>query len=119
MPTYDYFCKAGHVHEAREGYDVRTRPCPACGATAERSAVNLVIPFTETGAKMSRLSPVPFDQRRVKLSKFVEASQELDYHHKKAEEKYQRKLDNPSYFREGVKRAKEVLAGQRPPPKEF
>ena len=87
--------------------------CPLCCAPAKRQ-----IPRSFAFSIDGRIS-VPLDQRRIKLSKFMDAAGELDYAHKKQEETLQRKIDNPSYFREGVKRAKEVLAGKRAPPREF
>ena len=113
MAFYDYRCEAGHEFEARGGYDTATLPCQVCGLMALRQFSG-AFAFSVDG----RVS-VPLDQRRVKLSKFMEASQELDYRHRKAEESAQRPLDNPSYFREGVRRAKEVMAGKRAPPAEF
>ena len=62
---------------------------------------------------------VPVDQRRVKLSKFMDAAGELDHAHKKQEEIHQRELPTKGYWHEGIRRAKEVLAGTRPPPTEF
>jgi len=113
MPFYDFVCTAGHESEARVGYDVDTMPCPKCSRSARRQAVNEVS-FSIDG-KVS----IPRDQRRVNLSKFMDAASDLEYHHKTTEERQGRKIDNPSYFHEGVKRAKEVMAGRRAPPKEF
>lgn len=36
MPTYDYRCNCGVVTEARQGVDVKSIPCPACGHKATR-----------------------------------------------------------------------------------
>ena len=113
MPLYDFVCTAGHKSEAKAGYDVSSVPCPDCGKPAQRSAVNEL-----TFAIAGRVA-IPRDQRRVNLSKFMDAASDLEYHHKTTEERQGRKIDNPSYFHEGVKRAKEVMAGRRAPPKEF
>lgn len=36
MPTYDFQCKAGHVHEALVSFGVVERTCPECGDGAAR-----------------------------------------------------------------------------------
>lgn len=113
MPTYDFRCPDGHEFEARAGYDIASLPCPVCVQTATRLAVYRL------SFAMEGKTPVPLDQRRIKLSKFMEAAQELEHNHQKAEERAQRKLDSPNYFRAGLKQANRVLAGKAPPPKEF
>ena len=113
MPIYDFVCQGGHESEAKAGYETASLPCPVCGQPAERQSVYA------TSFSIAGRASVPFDQRRINLTKFMDAATDLDHHHKRAEERYQRKIDSPAYFREGVKRAKEVMAGKRAPPKEF
>ena len=35
MPIYEYECECGNVFE-KLAYDLRNKPCPECGTTAER-----------------------------------------------------------------------------------
>ena len=113
MPNYDYRCPDGHQFEARGGYETAGLPCRECGEVAVRLAVYAVA-HVVAGAVS-----VPLDQRRVNLSKFMEAAHGVEHEHKKQEEIHQKTLDNPNYFHEGIRRANEVLAGRRAPPKEF
>ena len=113
MAVYEYHCSNGHESEARGEYDMPSPPCPDCGEPTERESV-YAIPFIMGGA-----TSVPLDDRRINLSKFTEAASELEYKHQKHEEIVQHKVDNPNYFHEGMRRAKQVLAGTRPPPTEF
>lgn len=48
MPLYDFRCPQGHVTEALEKFETRTRPCLICDATAER--VLLVAPKLDYGS---------------------------------------------------------------------
>ena len=113
MPFYEFVCPAGHEAEVRANYETASLPCSVCGDVAQRQSV-YPISFSMAGKEF-----VPFDQRRIQLSKFMDAASDLEYHHKTAEERQGRKIETPNYFHEGVQRANEVLAGKRAPPKEF
>ena len=115
MPTQEYICELGHIEEVRTGYEnvPATLPCPTCGQLAEKQSVYLFVPFTESG--VHRISPVPRDERRVKVSRFKEAAEELNYQYGKAEV---HEDNRPNYFREGLRRAHAVAAGKEAPPKE-
>ena len=121
MPTYEYLCEVGHRTEARAGYeDYAPLPCPApgCSLPATRQSVYLITPFTESGVKVGRINSVPLDEKRVKLSKYKEAASEVEHAFSSFEQRHGVEIDRPSYFKEGLKRAHEVAAGVRPPPKE-
>lgn len=121
MPLYDYSCEEGHTTELRQS--IRDRAdrilCPLCGKPALR------VPFylsqtviTETGAKSGYARPraneaLSYNQKgqptgNYAVSRFQEASQELDYQHKKREEEVGRELPAPNYYRLGVERAKRI-----------
>lgn len=109
MPVYDFTCKAcGHTTEKRAGYDVTVVACPFCGELAQKESVYLNIPFTETGVKVGRLMETPLDEVRVNVSRFQEASQEVDYAYSKAEEVVQKPIKRPNFWAEGKKRAKQL-----------
>ncbi len=117
MPIYDYSCSEGHTTEKRAGINVNLIPCPACGLPAQREAVYLdQAVFTETGAKFSRRADVPNDQRRYdkKFKLFQEASQEVDYNHKKNEESVGRELPSESLWRKAKSKARAIQRGQLP-----
>ena len=120
MPTYTYICENGHSHDKRISRygDVGSRTCPFCKGEAYRQSVYLFTPFTETGVKVGRLVDTPRDERRVKVSKFMEAAEELDYNHKKLEESVQHKVSTPDYFHEGYRQGYAIKAGKRPPTNE-
>jgi len=42
VPLYDYHCECGVVTEARQGSDVKSIPCPACGGEAIREIARRV-----------------------------------------------------------------------------
>lgn len=119
MPIYEYVCENEHVTERLVGFGVEgPQPCQACGLTAERQEVYRILPFTDSGVKIGRINEVPLDQRCIKVSKFKEAAQELEYNHAKNEETVQHKLDHPDYAKIGITKANLVAAGKAPPPKE-
>lgn len=116
MPTQEYVCELEHVTEVRVGYDaLNVMPCPECGQPAQKQSVYLIVPFTETGVQIGRLNPVPLDERRVKVSRFKEAAEEIDYQYNKADIPDDAR---PNYFRAGLHKAHNVAAGKEPPPKE-
>lgn len=116
MPIYHYTCKSGHTTESRQGYGVTAIPCPICEAPALRDAIYVEQSIvTETGMKSGRKAEVPRDEKRHNLSLFREASAELDYKHKKAEEIAQRELPTPSYYKMGVEKARRIKAGKEKP----
>ncbi len=109
MPTYDFGCTCGQVTELRKGYGVTSIPCPACGNEANRLAVypgQFIV--TETGAKGGRRAEVPLSDRRYNVSRFEEASQELDYAHVKAENEVGHELPSPSYYKHAMARAEGI-----------
>ena len=74
---YEYTCPEGHVTEKKGGVgDVHTS-CSACNRMARRREFNLAALVGTT---------VPKIQRR-EVADFKEASEEVDYHYTKAEEK--------------------------------
>ena len=113
MPRYDYTCEQGHTTEQWGNYDLETIICPVCGEVALRQAIYLdQAIFTETGSKPSRRVEVPRDERRYdkKFKLYREASQELDYKHKKAEELVQHELPSRNLYQKGLKKAKALKA---------
>ena len=114
MPTYDFICSAGHVREARRGYDEEVIACPepACFELAVRVPINenqYVV--TETGARDHRKAPVPRDERymRNEYQLYREASAEIDDKYSKAEESIGRPL-NPRLYEHGLQRARDLKA---------
>ena len=75
MPFYSYRCPAGHVTEKKGRLDESSAPCPVCSKPARRREFNLVAIVGETVMK----------DQRYPVSRYVEASQEVDYHYTKAE----------------------------------
>ena len=120
MPLYDYKCSEGHLFEGRAAFgDDTPVSCPACGQPSERQKVYIITPFTESGVRVGRVSSTPRDEKRVNLKKFQEASAEVDHAYKKIEESVGHPVETPSLYHEGLRQAKLVQAGLRPPPKEF
>ena len=91
MPNYDFICKCGEVTEARVGYEARTRPCPACGQTADRATVYPIALGTK--------------EKKYRVSEFQEASQELEYAHGQQEQREGRKVKWPNPYKAGLREA--------------
>ncbi len=120
MPTYNFTCRDGHTVEKRAGISCDLIPCPICGLPAQREAVYQdQAVFTETGAKFTRRAEVPRDERRhdKDFKRFQEASQELDYTHKKNEETVGHELPSKSLWKQAKKRARAIQQGLVPPVK--
>jgi len=122
MPFYTYKCEAGHETDSRARYGDNTpRTCPVCGRLAKRQTVYLITPFL-TEEINRHITPQYLQEQRdnkgIKVSKFMEAAEELDYEHKKQEEILQKEIPTPDYFHEGYRQGKAIAAGKRPPTKE-
>ena len=98
MPYYDFGCACGQVTERRLGYEVAAILCPACGKRAQRRAVYLTTNIVDS-------APVPLSDRRYNVSRFKEASEEIDYNHRCEEERRGQELSHPSLYKAGVTRA--------------
>lgn len=57
-----------------------------------------------------RLANIKDKHDRTRVSVFQEASQEIDYNHRKAENEVGHELPRPDHYAEGVRRAKEAGA---------
>ena len=117
MPIYDYTCENDHTFEARKGYDDEYAQCPECGGVAVRHSIYWQYLITETGVKESRRAEVPHDQKRLDkgFKLFREASEEMEYKHKQAEERAGRPLETTPYWQIAKKRADAIRAGKAPP----
>ena len=117
MPLYDFCCEKGHVTEMRAGLEVIALACPICGRDAPR------VPFYESQyisgetvakgvTKASRAGNVIDKHGRTRVSLFQEASQEIDYHHRKAENEVGHELPGPPLYQEAKRRARRITGGQ-------
>jgi len=109
MPRYDYVCECGTTTESVQGMDVTFIPCPKCGAPARRSPLNLPYLHTETGVRMGpsdRRANIKDKHDRTRLSVFQEATQEIDYLHKKDENDAGRELPHPNLYKRALQRAR-------------
>lgn len=106
MPTYDYTCGLGHTTEERRGLDESSIPCPFCGDTAHREAVNqYVATITETGGKQFPKYRTKDEKGRYRVSNFQEASEEINHAYEKEEKKEGREIPRPDLYRKGLAEA--------------
>lgn len=91
MPFYQYRCLAGHLTEKRGGLEEAETPCSVCAEPAKRRDFNLVV---IVGALKEQKYPV---------SRYREASEEVDYHYTKAENDYGGPIKRPNLW-EAAKR---------------
>lgn len=115
MPLYEYNCPDGHTVEVRQGIEVKSILCPACGKPALRAEFyreQTVITETGRGSGygLPRSNEAYTKNGNYAVSRFQEATQELDYNHKKAEESAQRELPSKNLYKEGLKRAEKLGA---------
>ena len=88
---YDYVCPSGHVTEKRGGVSDIHTPCSQCNRLSQRRGFNLV----SIGTK----------EKKYRVSEFMEASQEVDYHHTRAENDGM-PVKRPNLYKEGLREAK-------------
>ena len=115
MPTYQYNCPNGHSFQKQAGREDSEIPCPRCGKTAQRAPFvydGLPAIMGETVAKgytsVARDAPggnIKDKHGRTRVSVFQEASAEIDYAHKKAENSAGRELPSPDLYKRGLQRA--------------
>ena len=98
------------THEKKCGYEVEETGCPKCGGPAFRKSVYLTSIVTESGPLGGRLATVPLSDRRYNVSRFQEASQEIDYAHTKAENERGRTLEAPDLYKAGLNKARQMGA---------
>lgn len=72
---YEYTCPLGHVTERKGGVGDTHAPCSACNRPARRREFNLAAVVGATVMK----------EQKYRVSEFMEASQEIAYHHAKTE----------------------------------
>ena len=108
MPIYSFQCPEGHIQEGLHPIGTERIAC-GCGLRAQRLSVFDPLVITTRAA-------VPRDQQRVSMKQFDEASEELAYQHRKAEEQAQKPLPYPNYWQAAQRRARLVRAGLAPPP---
>jgi len=106
MPTYDYCCDCSVVTEARRGIDVKSIPCPVCGADATRRPFHRVFIACEG---LPTRAGIMAHERRYKVSEFQEASADIAYEHEKAERCEGRKLPQPNLYKAAKRRAKKLM----------
>lgn len=70
MPRYDFRCPAGHITEEVAGFDQSTSLC-ACGAESAREQV------PSRPARFNGFAIPPMRERKIPLSRFVEAQGEM------------------------------------------
>lgn len=99
MPLYTYACPDGHEKDSLQNRGVDYIKCE-CGQTAVRQAVNRI--------GVAGFASTPMGQRdfRHDFRRYKEASAELDYQHKRAEESAQRKLEEPRFWQAAKRAAK-------------
>jgi hypothetical protein len=113
-PLYDFCCEKGHVTEVRAGRELQAMLCPTCGLVADRVAIykNQYI-IGETVAKgitqATRAGNIKDKHGRTRVSLFQEASQEIDYAHRKVENEVGHELPSPPLYQEAKKRASEII----------
>ena len=78
MPWYEYECPSGHLTERRGGVEDSHTPCPDCSQQAKRREFNLAALVGATVMKA----------QKYRVSEYIEASQEVDYHYTKAENEF-------------------------------
>lgn len=107
MPLFEYECPVGHRSEELRPAGTDTTTCP-CGEQAHRVPSRFAFTNTPTGSGIAQ---------RNSYSLYREASQELDYSHRKAEADLERPLPTPDLWGQAKKRAQAmVTAGEAPPP---
>ena len=74
---YEYTCPEGHVTEKKGGVEDIHTPCSGCNRKARRRVFNLA----------SIVGGTVMKEQKYRVSEFMEASQEVDYYHTKAENK--------------------------------
>lgn len=70
MPRYDYRCAVGHEEERIAGFDDSVLSCGACGSPAQR-----MVPSRPP--LMGGFAIPPMNERRIPLSRFVEAQGQM------------------------------------------
>ena len=117
MPRYDFKCLGGHLTERRVPMSIRTIPCPVCGEESQRVpfyVTTVIVTETGVGSGYGRYKPVGSEIKdkngRIRLDLFQEATDELDHSHKKAEEIAGKPLPRRNYYKEGMARAKALMA---------
>ena len=95
--------------------DTTEIPCPICKLMAKRVPFyhsQVIITETGVGSKygLPRSNEAYTKDGRYAVSRFQEASQELDYNYKRAEESAQRELPSHNLYKEGLKRAERLGA---------
>lgn len=113
MPLYIYRCRRGHETEMRAGYDDSCLPCPRCNRLAERVPVyrdqyisGETVARNGISREAGRKANIKDKHDRTRVSVFREASEEIDYYHKKAENEAGRELPHPDLYKRALKRAK-------------
>lgn len=103
MPLYDFACRGCNaVTESRQGIDTTSIPC-LCGSEAQRVGV-----YREQFARTGDRPATPNDQKDLSrdFSEYTEASAEVDYHYKKAEESTGQAVAKPDLFKVAKTRAR-------------
>lgn len=108
MPIYSYQCPQGHIQEAIQPIGTEGIIC-GCGLRSSRLSVFDPLVITQR-------AKVPADQVRHDMRLFDEATEEMDYHHRKAEEGVGHSLKGPNLWLMAKYRARLIKAGLAPPP---
>ena len=108
MPKYTYLCKCGLNWDEYAGYDDVEQPCRRCGEFGQRVQVYVDQYISaETGPRGGRKNEPPREEKsyRKQFKEFQEASQEVEHAYSRIDDP---KVTAPSYYKEGLKRAKKL-----------